>query len=272
MQNTYLNAPTTKWVYMTAGKEFGKDKQGRPVLIVQALYGLKSSGARWHDHMAATLQDFGYESCHQADPDVWMKPGVKRDGTKYWQYILRYVDDILAICENPKETMDSLKSRYTLKDGSVKEPKVYLGARVKKWYIAESDDRAKARWVMSSEIYVKQAIHDVETELKQTDQILLTKVTTPISNGYQPELDQSNKLDPRHASYYQGVIGVLHWWACELGRIDILVAVSMLLRYLVAPREGHLQQVIHIFGYMKAHNKSRLVFDDSEPLFDPAKF
>jgi hypothetical protein len=200
-----------------------------------------------------------------------MKAGVKRDGTKYWQYILCYVDHILSICENPKETMDYLKSRYTLKAGSVKEPDVYLGTQIKKWYIAESDDPTKARWAMSSEGYIKQAIQDVETELSLTDKILPTKVTTPLSNGYRPELDQSNKLDARRASYYQGVIGVLRW-ACELGRIDILVHVSALLRYLAAPREGHLQQVFHIFGYLKAHDKSTLVFDDTEPLFDPKRF
>jgi hypothetical protein len=110
-----------------------------------------------------------------------MKPGVKRDGSKYWQYILCYVDDILSICENPKETMDYLKSRYTLKAGSVKEPDVYLGAQIKKWYIAKSDDPAKARWAMLSEGYMKQAIQDMETELSLMDKILLTKVTASIT-------------------------------------------------------------------------------------------
>jgi hypothetical protein len=90
VQNAYLKAPTTERVYTTVGGEFGKDKQGRPVLIVRALHGLTSSGAHWRNHMAATLQDFGYES-YQAGPDVWMKPDVKRDGTKYWQYVLCYL-------------------------------------------------------------------------------------------------------------------------------------------------------------------------------------
>ena len=52
VQNAYLNAPTKEKVYTTAGPEFGPANQGRPVLIVRALYGLKSSGARWRDHMA----------------------------------------------------------------------------------------------------------------------------------------------------------------------------------------------------------------------------
>jgi hypothetical protein len=96
-------------------------------------------------------------------------------------------------------------------------------------------------------------ISDVKTELKAEDKMLPTKATTPLSNGYRPELDQSPELDPRRASYFQGIIG-------------------MLSRYLPAPREGHLQQVFHIFGYLKTHNKSTLVFDDSEPSFDSARF
>jgi hypothetical protein len=51
LQGAYLNAPTKEKVYTTAGLEFGADKVGRPVLIVRALYGLKSSGARWQDHI-----------------------------------------------------------------------------------------------------------------------------------------------------------------------------------------------------------------------------
>jgi hypothetical protein len=100
--------------------------------------------------MAATLRDGRYQSC-QANPDVWMKPGVKCDGTKYWQYVLCYVDDIIVVLENPKATMDYLALRYMLKEGSVKEPDTYLGAHIKKWQIPGSDDPTKTRWVMSSE-------------------------------------------------------------------------------------------------------------------------
>ena len=46
VQNAYINAKTKEKVYTTAGPEFGSN-QGRPAIIVRALYGLKSSGARW---------------------------------------------------------------------------------------------------------------------------------------------------------------------------------------------------------------------------------
>jgi hypothetical protein len=89
------------------------------------------------------------------------------------------------------KTMDYLKSRYTLKEGSVKEPDTYLGAQVKKWYTPGSDDPEKPRWAMSSEVYVKRAIQDVKTELALIDKLLPTKPTTPMTTGYHPELDQS---------------------------------------------------------------------------------
>ena len=35
----------------------------------------------------------------------------------------------------------------------------------------------------------------------------------------------------------------------------------MMSAYLVLPRKVHLEQVIHIFGYLKVHKKLRLLFD-----------
>jgi hypothetical protein len=70
VQNAYINARTKEKVYTTAGPEFGSNA-GRPAIIVRALYGLKSSGARWRDHFAAILTQVGFTSS-KADPDVWM--------------------------------------------------------------------------------------------------------------------------------------------------------------------------------------------------------
>ena len=51
MQNAYLNAPTKEKCWFRAGLEFGKHWVGQPMQITRALYGLRSSGARWRDHM-----------------------------------------------------------------------------------------------------------------------------------------------------------------------------------------------------------------------------
>ena len=74
------------------------------------------------------------------------------------------------------------------------------------------------------------------------------------------------ELDAKRANYNQGLIGVLRW-ICELGRIDIIVDVAMLPRFLAAPGRGHLE-----FAYLKKYGKSSMVFDDQEPEFDEARF
>ena len=270
VQNAYLNAPTKEKVYFMAGLEFGPANVGRPVLIVRAQYGLKSSGARWRDHMAGTLRDLNFESC-QADPDVWMRPGVKPNGDKYWEYVLCYVDDLLAISHDPQAIMDAMSGYYTLKEGSVGEPTEYLGGEVRKWVIEDSQNPDTPRWGISCDLYVKRALTEVERELAKVGKALPTRVSTPITPEYRPEIDSTPEIDPKRANYYQGLIGVLRWM-CELGRIDILYHVSILSHFLANPREGHLEQVFHIFAYLKRYNKSIMVFDDTEPVFDESRF
>jgi hypothetical protein len=114
---------------MIAGPEFGQGKESPPVMIVRALYGLRSSGTRWHDHLAATLQEAGFKAC-KADADVWMRPAIKADGSKYYKYVLCYIDDILIVLEWPKRIMESVEAKYVLEAGSVGEPTAYLGAKV----------------------------------------------------------------------------------------------------------------------------------------------
>ena len=43
-------------------------------------------------------------------------------------------------------------------------------------------------------------------------------------------------------------------------------------RYLVSARQGHLEQVFHIFAYLKHHPRSMMVFDDTIPTFKSERF
>lgn len=270
VQNAYLNAPTKEKVYTIAGPEFGATNEGRPVILVRALYGLKSSGARWRDHMAATLREGGFVGC-VADPDVWMRKQVKPNGEKYWEYVLIYVDDALVISHDPQAIMDYLSSKYRLKEGSVKQPTEYLGARIEQYNTTLPSGETRTYWGISSEPYVVQAIKDVETELAEIGKVLMSKAATPLSGGYRPEIDATPLLGTKQASYYQGLIGVLRW-ICELGRIDIVVDVALMSRCLAAPRAGHLEQVLHIFAYLKQYSRSKIVMDSSVPRFNVERF
>lgn len=46
----------------------------------------------------------------------------------------------------------------------------------------------------------------------------------------------------------------------------------MLSQYLAAPRVGHLEQVLHIFAYIKGHLRSSIVFDPTQPEFHDDQF
>jgi hypothetical protein len=50
------------------------------------------------------------------------------------------------------------------------------------------------------------------------------------------------------------------------------IDVSMLSSHLAQPRVGHLQQVLHIFSYLKCHSQSNLVFDPNHDVWDDDQF
>jgi hypothetical protein len=115
---------------------------------------------------------------------------------------------------------------------------------------------------MSADVYVKAAVLNVEAELDKVGKILSKKVSTPFTSGYRPEVDVSAELNDEQANYFQNLIGVLRW-SVELGRIDIHLEVAQLSSYLAQPRAGHLEQAFHIFAWLKKHDRSKVVFDDS---------
>jgi hypothetical protein len=71
---------TKEKVYIIAGPKFG-DRQRHTLVIVKALYGLKSSGLRWRERFANVLKEMGFTSS-RAEPDTWM-----RDRGDHYEYI-----------------------------------------------------------------------------------------------------------------------------------------------------------------------------------------
>jgi hypothetical protein len=108
--------------------------------------------------------------------------------------------------------------------------------------------------------YIKEAVKNLEQELAKSNHVLRGKPNKPMQPGYRPELDISPVLGPEQANYFQSLIGVL-CWAVELGQIDIHIDISLLSSHLAQPRIGHLEQVFHIFSYLKHHMNLHLVFD-----------
>jgi len=101
IRNAYLQAPSSE--KPLCGVAFGLENVGKIALIKRALYGGKSAGRDFWEHLRNCMQFLTFQSC-KADADVWMR-AIKSDGSEYWEYILLYCDDVLVISENGEATL-----------------------------------------------------------------------------------------------------------------------------------------------------------------------
>ena len=261
IQNAFLTAPNLEKCYMQAGPEF-LDEQGKIFIVRRALYGLKSAPNAFRTFLAQNIADLGFFPS-EADPDVWMRAAIKPDQEIYYEYILCYVDDILCISAKADEVMQQLQQKFKFKKDLIAPPENYLGARVKQKTI-----EGYTMWTISSADYVKAAVKNVDEAIKDKRWKLPTKnLGTPMATGFQPELDDSPELNDDDHRYYQELIGVLRW-ATELGRVDILLEISLLSQYQACPREGHMEQLLRIFAFLKRWPTRSIYMDPRRPDLD----
>ena len=91
--------------------------------MVKGLYGLKTSGARFHESLSDTLLSIGFRPS-RADADLWTK-----ECDSHYEYVIRYVDDLLIFSRSPTTIVDKLREVYNLNGGST--PNYFLGADIK---------------------------------------------------------------------------------------------------------------------------------------------
>jgi hypothetical protein len=83
IDNAYLTAPITEKVWTVLVTEFGDDN-GKRELVVRALYGLKSAGMSFRNHLAECMKRLGWIPCC-AYRDLWMKAETHPDDSVlYW--------------------------------------------------------------------------------------------------------------------------------------------------------------------------------------------
>ena len=109
----------------------------------------------------------GFTSC-KAGPDVWMRPGTKDDGSEYWEFVLLFTDNILAIMCDPE-----IGTRFTLiKESSIGPPTQYLGNKVSNVTLANG----LTAWTFSSSQYTQSAVKNVKESLAKEGKKLPTHV------------------------------------------------------------------------------------------------
>ena len=121
--NAFLYGTTREKVYIIAGPEFGPDLEGEHLIVYKALYGLKTSAARFHEHLSAKLRRMAFRPS-KSDPDMWIRK--ESDGSH--NYVARFVDDVIVFSQEPMNIIEELKATYIMK--GVGKPQYYLGGDV----------------------------------------------------------------------------------------------------------------------------------------------
>ena len=209
--NAYLEAYTDEKLCIIAGPKL-KELQGHLLIMVKALYGTRSGGARWHDRLFDILQELDFKPS-KADPDVWMRP--EPGGTSY-EYIAVYVDDLAIAAKDPQAFCNELKEKYNLKLKGVGPLEYHLGCTYKK----DPDGTLAA----DPRRYVNKILESYERMFKEKPR----KSSPPLEAGDHPELDTSELCDDNQTKQFQTLIGQLEW-LISLGRFDI--AVHVMSRY-----------------------------------------
>ena len=204
-RNAYVQAPTLEKHYIICGEEFGLENVGNRALIVRALYGGKAARRDFWHHFRNCIKFLGFKS-KGGDPDVWMRPNKKQDGTEVYEYVLLYIDDYLVVYENAESILKNEIGRYfELKPDSIGPPSLYLGGHLRKVVM----NTCIEAWDFGSIQYVQASVKNFEEYLSKNGQLLKVKDLNPLTKGYCPEIDISKELGSKEDSYYQSLIGIV---------------------------------------------------------------
>ena len=226
--NAYLEAYTTEKVYVIAGPEFG-ELNGHIFVIRKALYGLKTSSIRWHERFSDVLRGMGFVPS-LAEPDIWM-----RDRGDHYEYIATYVDDLTIASRDPLSIIDDLEALFKLKGTG--EIDVLLGCN----YFRDEHSRL----CYSPKNYLKKMENLYKELFKEPPKYY----ASPLEENDHPELDESDFLNEEDTRIYQSLIGSAQW-VIQLGRFDIAVHVMTLSSFRAQPRQGHLDRIKRVIGYL----------------------
>jgi len=104
----------------------------------------------------------GYKPCY-ADPDLWMRDAVNKDGVEYYEFVLLYMDNYLTIGQHAEEQLKQIDKYFPMKPSSMGPPKLYLGAKIGKM---DMKNGVKAFYFSVSQ-HVNESVRNVENHLKK---------------------------------------------------------------------------------------------------------
>jgi hypothetical protein len=206
--NAFLYGKTKEKVYITAGPEFGANLHSKNLIIDKSLYGLKTSNARFHEHLSESLLRLGFKKTKH-EPDLWMV-----DKSSHYEYFATYVDDILIWSKDPMAVRKSLGKTYILNNAGI--PYYYFGGNMKLLGEAWKNQALQLGLDLSAKTYIQNVIPKFEGLFGKE----FKSIKTPMSEGYHPEIDDSSLCTEDDSAKYRSIIGCCTW-IIFLGRFDI---------------------------------------------------
>ena len=246
--NAYLEARTAELLFIVAGPEFG-DLEGHMLVIYKALYGLRSSGLRWHERFSACLRDMGFFPC-KAEPDIWMKPA-----DDHYEYISVFVDDLTISSKDPQTIVDTLMTKYSFKLKGTGPISYHLGMTFHR--------NERNELCISPQRYIEKM---VDTYKRIFGESPSHRSSSPLESNDHPEIDTSEFLGEEDIQKYQSLIGAMQW-AISIGRFDIGVQVMTMSSFRGSPRQGHLERAKRMVGYLSKFRLAELRVLTDEPDF-----
>jgi hypothetical protein len=244
--NAYLEAKTSERVYIIAGPEFGI-LQGNTLIIYKALYGLRTSGLRWHERFSIVLKSEGFTQCI-AEPDIWM-----RANGELYEYIAVYVDDLAFAMRDPESFANVLREVHKFKLKGTGEIAFHLGCD----FYRDKDGVL----CMQPRKFIEKMVDGYERMFGEKPKTLYQ---SPLEKGDHPELDLSDLLEYEGIQHYQSLVGSMQW-AVSLGRFDIATSIMTLSGFRAAPRQGHLDRAKRVVGYLSKMKHAVIRFRVSMP-------
>ena len=118
--------------------------------LCRALYGLKSSRASWRKMFKDYIESKLGFTPSSADGDMYYPKNKMPSGAEYYELLLVYVDDVLAVSHDPGTIMKMIGMRFEIKNDEWDPPKRYLGADVELFQLPDG----RFAWSLGSHSYI----------------------------------------------------------------------------------------------------------------------
>jgi hypothetical protein len=155
------------------------------------------------------------------------------------------------------EIVNVLENEYKVMKG-VGAPQYYLGGDISRVKNPSAPDGTFLK--TSAETYIKKVCDKIEPLMEWK----LKNFGSPMDPKYHPELDDSSHLSEDMHAKYRMMVGTLNWLV-TLGRWDVHYAAQTFARYSQAPRQGHIDALRRVFGYLKHFPKRSTIYDARMP-------